>query len=215
MPTRPAGCADLSSAILYIGIVAIWAFVLVPKWLRRDHALPDAEADSDADGLPDTASGPAARARPDSRRDELVHAGEDDTGRDQSGDQPPAPMTPRSRAMLARRRLLTMLLTLTGGAIACHLLKFAPWWAVIPPAGMLGGYLLLLRAAAQADADRIRRQRAMAARAHAARRNAEVAAARAPASPPEPVAEVINISARLGDQLYDQYADAAIRAVGD
>ena len=28
-------------------------------------------------------------------------------------------------------------------------------------------------------------------------------------------AEVIDISGRVGDQLYDQYADAAVRAVGD
>jgi hypothetical protein len=28
-------------------------------------------------------------------------------------------------------------------------------------------------------------------------------------------AEIIDISARLSDQLYDQYADAAVRAVGD
>ena len=28
-------------------------------------------------------------------------------------------------------------------------------------------------------------------------------------------AQIIDISARLGDQLYDQYADATIRAVGD
>jgi hypothetical protein len=30
----------LSSAILYVAIVAIWACVLVPRWLRRDSALP-------------------------------------------------------------------------------------------------------------------------------------------------------------------------------
>ena len=28
-------------------------------------------------------------------------------------------------------------------------------------------------------------------------------------------AQIIDISARLGDQLYDQYADATMRAVGD
>jgi hypothetical protein len=35
------------------------------------------------------------------------------------------------------------------------------------------------------------------------------------ASAAEPSAEIIDISARRGDQLYDQYADAAVRAVGD
>ena len=30
-----------------------------------------------------------------------------------------------------------------------------------------------------------------------------------------PSAQIIDISARIGDQLYDQYADAEVRAVGD
>jgi hypothetical protein len=121
--------------------------------------------------------------------------------------------------MQARRRLLTMLLTLTGGAIACFLLKLAPWWAVVPPAGMLGMYLLLLREASRADAERARRRHAEAARSEAVGRRAEVASQRAGAAArsrlAEPSAQVIDISARVGDQLYDQYADATIRAVGD
>jgi hypothetical protein len=34
---------------------------------------------------------------------------------------------------------------------------------------------------------------------------------------PEPLggAEIIDISGRIGDQVYDQYSDAANRAVGD
>ncbi|MBO0786977.1 MAG: hypothetical protein J2P33_12990, partial [Actinobacteria bacterium] len=32
---------------------------------------------------------------------------------------------------------------------------------------------------------------------------------------PEPGAEVIDISGRVGDQFYDQYSDAAARAIGD
>jgi hypothetical protein len=36
-----------------------------------------------------------------------------------------------------------------------------------------------------------------------------------PAHEPLPQAEVIDISGRVGDQLYDQYADAKLRAVGD
>ena len=31
----------------------------------------------------------------------------------------------------------------------------------------------------------------------------------------QPSAQIIDISARVGDQLYDQYADATVRAVGD
>jgi hypothetical protein len=40
--------------------------------------------------------------------------------------------------------------------------------------------------------------------------------AEAPQAPEDqPSAEVIDISARVGDMLYDQYADAEVRAVGD
>jgi hypothetical protein len=122
--------------------------------------------------------------------------------------------------MQSRRRLLTTLLTLTGGAFACHLLKLAPLWSVVPPAGMLGMYVLLLRQATIADREQERRRAAQAtqaAHAQPARRPAE-APRRARVitfEPPEPSADVIDISARVGDQLYDQYADATIRAVGD
>jgi len=73
---------------------------------------------------------------------------------------------------------------------------------------MLGMYLLLLREAALADAEQARWRAAEDQRVLAARR-------RVPAEPEEQGAQIIDISARLGDQLYDQYADATIRAVGD
>jgi hypothetical protein len=36
----------------------------------------------------------------------------------------------------------------------------------------------------------------------------------APAAP-EPDAEIIDITGRVGEEFYDQYADAKLRAVGD
>jgi sarcosine oxidase gamma subunit len=50
--------------------------------------------------------------------------------------------------------------------------------------------------------------RAARARAEAAERTAAMAAA-------EAGAQIIDISGRIGDQVYDQYSDAANRAVGD
>src|SRR5260370_13609308 len=52
----PAICATLgrlrgvplSSTFLYVGIVAIWAFVLVPRWLRRPQAPPVPAAEYEA-----------------------------------------------------------------------------------------------------------------------------------------------------------------------
>jgi len=115
-----------------------------------------------------------------------------------------------------------MLLALATGACVLAYTKLAAWWVVLPPGVMLIGYLALLREASRADAER--RSAAPAARssAPAARSPAPAApaapAARspAPAAPvPPPDAEVIDITARVNDDLYDQVADAKLRAVGD
>jgi hypothetical protein len=112
----------------------------------------------------------------------------------------------------ARRRLLTLLFLLCAAAGACAALKLTPWWACIPPAGMLGMYLLLLREAALADAEQARRRATSEMRVQAARQRDQ---AYWDAQAEEHSAEIIDISARVSDQLYDQYADATIRAVGD
>ena len=111
-----------------------------------------------------------------------------------------------------------MLLALATGACVLAYTKLAAWWVVLPPGVMLIGYLALLREASRADAER--RSAAPAARssAPAARSSAPAARSSAPAAPvpvPPPDAEVIDITARVNDDLYDQVADAKLRAVGD
>lgn len=180
----------MSGAILYTAIVAIWFFFLIPRWLRRPHLLggeddrPEVTEQTDAESpaTEETVSydEPAARPRRSSR----------------------------SKVLQARRRLLTTLLALVVIAAVCTYLKLSSWWVCIPPAGMLGMYLLLLREAALADAEQARWRAADDQRVQAARRRVEP-------EPEEYGAQIIDISARLGDQLYDQYADATIRAVGD
>ena len=61
--------------------------------------------------------------------------------------------------LAARRRLLLMLIGLEGAAIALAVLGLAAVWVVAPPSVMLIGYLLLLREAAQADAERAHNMR--------------------------------------------------------
>ncbi len=39
----------MSSSFLFVGIVAVWAFFLVPRWLRRQHAQPQVEVDVEVD----------------------------------------------------------------------------------------------------------------------------------------------------------------------
>ena len=123
--------------------------------------------------------------------------------------------------------MLGTLILLTAGAVAIAVTHIAAWWVIIPPGALLGGFLLLLREAARSDAKRARRHADLTTRQpHAERESRAVPAAPAVAGPDraEVVAEVvetefsakiIDISARVTDQLYDQYTDAAERAVGD
>ena len=259
----------MSSAILYLAIVAIWAVVLVPRWLRPRPAPPQpvpvpaepANAEWREPGGPDagpawvaSAGGPGAVAGPgasagpgggDGRgtvggptADEPGGAAgpeADEPAGDEGGEATaPSPVSRRAEVLKARRRLLTTLITLTVIAVALVVTRIDAYWIVIPPAVLLGGYLTLLRKFARIDAERARRAarlRHAAARHAAARAGAEPSASPVPVTPPaaaepgagsapDPAAapsdaEIIDISSRIGDQVYDQYSDAANRAVGD
>jgi hypothetical protein len=293
----------MSSAILYLAIVAIWAVILVPLLLRRSHdgsgtakglSGQDAETvpGSHADGGAHPEAGVHAAAI---HADSMAHvqgvsvehgvafeydaafeygevrsggtvvscesaaeyesavefdAVQDDRGAadDDAGsadddeteptltlrgralwsegpgwhplrrrDHRPRPVITRAAALRARRRMLTMLVTLTVVTLALVAESLAPAWMIVPPVGMLGILALLLHEAARADADADAAERRAEARAaHQARVTARQRAAHeAEFAAPERTAEIIDISARVSDQLYDQYADAAVRAVGD
>jgi hypothetical protein len=210
----------VSSAILYLAIVAIWAFMLVPRWLRRSHAAPVADADAPGDARagehqaqsdaeedqpePDTAPIPAVTDQP---APEPLPAPVGAHPAPPVADSP-RPSLSRAKVLQARRRLLTTLVLLAVAAASCTVLKLTSGWVCVPPAVMLGMYLLLLREAALADAEHARGRVAVDRQVQAARRRADEESE-------EQGAQIIDISARLVDQLYDQYADAAIRAVGD
>ena len=126
--------------------------------------------------------------------------------------------------LTARRRLLGMLLVLATGSAALAFTRLAAWWVVVPPTTMLLTYLSLLREAAKADAERreLARTRVTAGAATARAAAACAAPPAVPAAPvapaPAPDAAVIDISASLtpaDEELYDQYTDAKVRAVGD
>jgi hypothetical protein len=232
----------VSPSIIVLAIVATWAVFLVPRWVRRpqmrvsqqpaeqdesgwydEHGADGADEDHDESvsdsydagsyeddyrGAPDPADDSAdpARRRPvaGSRSQEAAY-------------RRPVPAG-RSRVLQARRRMLTILVLFAAAAGAVTYLKLASWWVCVPPAVLLGIYLLLLREAALADAEQARWRAEEARRAFAARQGEQAARAASVAAASkvqERTAEIIDISARIGDQLYDQYADAAVRAVGD
>ena len=260
-PGRELRGKPLSSAILYLAIVAIWACVLVPRWLHRSHETPseqelaseqeEAADHADADGPEElaTASEPGAGA-PEyaTLREQVVEVTTyveweapatparlaktaaparssqeqqpERTGRARPGRRPAAG---RAHVLRARRRMLTILVTLAVAVAAATLVGLIRWWAVLPPAGLLGLYLLLLHEAASSDAENDRRRAEAHARAALAARERAALAARERARQAreilvQPTAEIIDISAlatQSRDQPYDQYADAEVRAVGD
>jgi hypothetical protein len=180
---------------------------------------PGAPAGTGGPGAPAGTGGPGAPAGQSGPGTPVAH-GNPAAGRG----HPQAPMRPPGPAphvLQARRRTLTILIAMTVAAMGAALIGLTPWWASVPPFVLLGMYLLLLHEAAHADAERARSWAEVQARAAAARA-AQLARERARgpqvAPAPEPTAEIINISALAAgarDQLYDQYADAEIRAVGD
>ena len=211
----------MSSAILYVAIVVIWACVLIPRWLRRDSArgagsaadtpvpgdvvpgdvIPAEDAADDVSRTAEPVSAVRVRYTEMFRADVTVEAEADpmpeevpapDAGRRVP---PPLPLPPeesRRRMLAARRRLLGMLTILEITAIALAVLKLAALWVLIPPSIMLIGYALLLREAAHADAERAQREEEAAhARLRAQERARERAAQRAAAARATPAAPAV------------------------
>jgi uncharacterized membrane protein YphA (DoxX/SURF4 family) len=219
----------VSTTILYLAIVAIWAGFLVPAWIRRPHGaeaeddfgefdVDDAEAGVDAEADVDAEARVDAEAVDEDVTSAAVPA-EDEwakAGLDADAVSVPAPPQSRQQMLRARRRVLATLLAVTLGAAACVARGLVPWWTAVPPIVMLVLYVLLLREVAKAEAEAVGRRRgdlaAQAGRAVGQQRRGSAGWA---AAGVEQIAEVIDISRRVGDQLYDQYADAAVRAVGD
>jgi hypothetical protein len=216
----------MSSAILYLAIIAIWAGVLIPRWLRRDTSQAGSGRTSDSAGFeqPVAKEAPGDMDAEDAGPGSLGTAGESYADRDDTRGYEPEVAVPylavdpvsRARVLLARRRMLMMLAGLTVAAFGIVTVRLAAWWVTIPPTGMLAGYLMLLREAQHADAERaLIRAQAMteAEERRQAARDRELAAA-APREEPQ-AAQIIDISDRVRDELYDQYADTERRAVGD
>lgn len=225
----------MSSAILYVAIVAIWACVLIPRWLHRDTSAQQPRGDTEEPAAhepgpeerrPGSAEqGPRLSARQDTGGDETV------TGDAAPEDLPGRTSSPRdferARVLSARRRLFGLLAVLSIASLALAYTRLAAWWVVVPPLIMMAGYLAVLRGATEADAER--REMARIRSAQEARAAARSAVPLSGAVTAAPDAEVIHISPARGqwqpahsgpakdqadEELYDQYADAKLRAVG-
>jgi len=247
----------MSSAILYLAIIGIWACVLIPRWLRRDSAR--SHADHDATGLPTGEAGFVPATVPDGAASDLMatipddvdeaYSDADDADLDAMDDADPevvapaapgvAPAAPgqsRRRVLAARRRLLWMMLALEAAADVLAASGLAAWWVIAPPTVMLAGYVLLLREAAQADAERGARERDAAGReqarpaweadqgqpaAYPVAPPAVFAAAPVPEDYPEDLQPGRDFTpggryaASADEDAYEPYTEERLRAVGD
>ncbi|MFE9243420.1 hypothetical protein [Nocardiopsis sp. NPDC006938] len=218
----------MSSSPLYLAIVVVWLIVLVPMLLRKDSVdtVPeDARREDDdvetaeADDSAEDASGD--EGSPDLTETQVIPrpAVSVDDGADERPTEAERPEVqgrvrpghePRARVIARRRRRTTVLILLNVGTVVAVAFGLGPWWVVAPPVLLLVGHMALLREAAKADAER----RVAVARA---RRQAAVRARRAEAEQAreaEREAQIIAFIERRS-QVYDQYADARLRAAGD
>ncbi|ADH69478.1 MULTISPECIES: divisome protein SepX/GlpR [Nocardiopsis] len=214
----------MSSSPLYLAIVVVWLIVLVPMLLRKDpdtfHEDPredeepaGTEADEAGEDAEGRAEDPDATETRVLRRDDHGIAPADAPG--PAGDAPRpgryrAESGPRARVIARRRRRTTTLILVNAATLVAVALGLGPWWVAAPPALLFAGHLVLLREAAKADAERreaalrARRREVLRARRDEAERRREA----------EREAEVIALKERRS-QVYDQYADARLRAAGD
>ena len=117
------------------------------------------------------------------------------------------------KVVSARRRLMLMLVGLTLGAAVLAGTEMAAWWVIVPPSVMLLGYVLMLRTAAKVDAERhtappIRRPEPV-------RAPVRLATAATGASAGAKIFNIPTAPEPVQESIYDQYADAKLRAVGD
>lgn len=206
----------MSSAVLYLAIVAVWGVVLVPMWLRRDgegigRLLHRRTETIPADTLDD--------AVPHTHDDHIVTepAGSGELPERDPGEfrEPVRRRRATRAAVIARRRRRTLglsLLTLT--AVIVTAFHVAPWWFVFPPALLLAGHLSLLRVAVRMDQTRrAELRRVAAARAEHFRRAREEREAREAREAQEAARTADVIELPRHEEVYDQYTDR--RAVGD
>jgi hypothetical protein len=201
----------MSSAILYLAIIAIWLCVLIPRWLKRDSARGATVASDTAGGETPVAAASPASADEDLAEDAAPRAAESGTTARRAPAPPAPPLSAeeaRRRILTGRRRLLGMLILLEIAAIALAVVGLAALWVIIPPTIMLGGYLLLLREAGHADAERAQREAEAAAHARERERaRAKAARARTRAAQRSTPAEGTRV-----DETTPQEAAAALAA---
>ena len=150
-----------SSGLIYAAIVAAWAAVLVPRWVRRNEEVDQAREADLARGV--RVLGPADSLTP-SARTQARHASlAVDTAEPAVvtvNERGVEPSTDYGRAARRRRRVLAVLVIALVGVTVAAVVGRIPLWSVAAPTLVLGVFVWLARRAAAAEANsRARRRR--------------------------------------------------------
>jgi hypothetical protein len=147
-----------SSGLIYAAIVAAWAAVLVPRWVRRNEEVEQARE-------VDLARGVRVLPRPDqvhkvggSPSHRALQPDMDDASADDVTDRHGGDVGVAARR---RRRVLLILTVVLAVTAAASIAGRLPGWIVAVPVALLAVFLVLARRAAVAEARRrpVRRQR--------------------------------------------------------
>lgn len=154
------------SGLIYAAIVAGWAAVLVPRWIRRHEEIERAREADAARGVRilDRRQGGRHGRHPAARPSAASDAGQQRPTQP-AADPEPDSARPYSAAARRRRRTLAVLVLLLAGVVVLVLAGRVPSGAAVPPGGALAVFLVLARRAAAQESRRRARARAVARRA--------------------------------------------------
>lgn len=173
----------MGGAIIYVVIVAVWAVVLVPRWLRK-HDVPAYAEELATDEHEDVHGRVLTRRRqvhadtePPGATDAVAPvADEDRVPERRRADRSHAPAARAHRQAVRRRLVFGGLLLAAVGCGGAAAYGYLPWWSVGAPLLLVPFYLVHVRRVIVAERARRRQLRRAEATAARRRRDAELAA---------------------------------------
>jgi hypothetical protein len=212
----------VGAGLIYAIIIAMWAVVLVPMWIRRYEERRQSSSVDRFSTAMRTLRRPAA---PATAREVWVPKREVAAEVYATGHQPVSTATVTRRSLAARRRRTSVgLIAVVAVVGLLGVLGVIPGWLIGVPLLLLGAFVVHLRQEARREAARRARrrrqerdlasrrdradlvERAGQVRVHAARRLTESLESFDAAEPT--VAPTASVTETSGDQLYDAVAEA-------
>ncbi|HEX6446486.1 MAG TPA: hypothetical protein VF053_15425 [Streptosporangiales bacterium] len=181
----------MGGAIIYVVIVAVWAVVLVPRWLRKHDTPPQADAATTAEvedvpgrvltrrtrvpaGVDAAVEPEPAVAEPAERA--AAEPAEQAAHPRRRPERSHAPAARAHRLAVRRRLVFGGLLLAAAGCAGAAAYGYLPWWSVGAPLLLMPLYFVHVRRVIVAERARRRRMRRAEATAPQRRHDADLAA---------------------------------------